>query len=62
MVNRLRDGWTNRAETWWEGQGHVSEGPRKGIFWIFVVGQDQVGGPQVPLLGRGDNKGTPNWD
>ena len=25
------------------------------------VDQGQVGGPQVPLLGRGDDKETPNW-
>ena len=23
--------------------------------------QSQVSGPQVPLLGRGDDKETPNW-
>ena len=25
------------------------------------VDRGQVGGPQVPLLGRGDDKETPNW-
>ena len=24
-------------------------------------GQGQVGGPQVPLLGHGDEIGSPNW-
>ena len=33
----------------------------KEFFGSVNIHQDQVGGPQVPLLGRGDDKGTPNW-
>ena len=34
VAYRLRDGWTDQAETWWDDQGHPRECPRKGIFWI----------------------------
>ena len=33
----------------------------KEFFGSVNVDQGQVGGPQVPLLGRGDDKETPNW-
>ena len=33
----------------------------KKFFGSVEVDQGQVGWPQVPLLGRGDDKGTPNW-
>ena len=33
----------------------------KEFFGSVEVGRGQVGGPQVPLLGRGDDKETPNW-
>ena len=59
---RLWDGWTDRAETWWDDQGHRRERPRKGIFGPVKVDHGQVGGPQVPPLGRGDDKETPNWE
>ena len=29
---RLRDGWTDQAEIWWDGRGHAGERPLKGIF------------------------------
>ena len=32
----------------------------KQFFGSVEVDQGQVGGPQVPLLGRGDDKETPN--
>ena len=33
----------------------------KKFFGSVEVDQGQVGWAQVPLLGRGDDKGTPNW-
>ena len=33
----------------------------KEFFGSDEVDRGQVGGPQVPLLGRGDDKETPNW-
>ena len=33
----------------------------KKFFGSVQVDQGQVGRPQVPLLGHGDNKETPNW-
>ena len=33
----------------------------KEFFGSVEVDQGQVSGPQVPLLGRGDDKETPNW-
>ena len=33
----------------------------KEFFGSVEVDQVQVSGPQVPLLGRGDDKETPNW-
>ena len=33
----------------------------KEFFGSVEVGRGQVGGPQVPLLGHGDDKETPNW-
>ena len=33
----------------------------KEFFGSVEVDRGQVGGPQVPLLGRGDDKETPNW-
>ena len=35
--------------------------PKKNFFGSVVVDQGQVSGPQVPLLGRGDDKETQNW-
>ena len=35
VINRLRDGWANRAETWWNGRKHTRECPRKDFFLIF---------------------------
>ena len=35
--------------------------PKKEFFGSVDVDQGQVSGPQVPLLGRGDDKETPNW-
>ena len=32
VINRLRDGWANRAETWWNGREHTRECPRKDFF------------------------------
>ena len=34
VTYRLRDGWTNRAETWWDGRRHAGERPREEIFLI----------------------------
>ena len=31
------------------------------FFGSVNIDQVQVGGPQKPLLGRGDDKETPNW-
>ena len=33
----------------------------KKFFGSVEVDRGQVGGPQVPLPGRGDDKETPNW-
>ena len=33
----------------------------KECFGSVNIHQDQVGGPQVPLLGHGDEIETPNW-
>ena len=33
----------------------------KEFFGSVEVDQGQVGGPEVPLLGRGDDKETQNW-
>ena len=33
----------------------------KEFFGSVEVDRGQVGGPQVPLLGRRDDKETPNW-
>ena len=33
----------------------------KKFFGSVEVDRGQVSGPQVPLLGRGDDKETPNW-
>ena len=33
----------------------------KEFFGSAEVDRGQVSGPQVPLLGRGDDKETPNW-
>ena len=33
----------------------------KEFFGSVDVDRGQVGGPQVPLLGRGDDKETQNW-
>ena len=33
----------------------------KEFFGSVKVDRGQVSGPQVPLLGRGDDKGTPSW-
>ena len=33
----------------------------KEFFGSVEVDRGQVGWPQVPLLGRGDDKETPNW-
>ena len=33
----------------------------KVFFGSVNIHQDQVGGPQVPLLGHGDEIETPNW-
>ena len=33
----------------------------KDFFGSVKIHQDQVGGPPVPLLGRGDEIETPNW-
>ena len=33
----------------------------KEFFGSVEVDRGQVGGPQVPLLGHGDDKETPNW-
>ena len=33
----------------------------KEFFGSVEVDRSQVSGPQVPLLGRGDDKETPNW-
>ena len=33
----------------------------KEFFGSVEVDQGQVSGPQVPLLGHGDEKETPNW-
>ena len=33
----------------------------KEFFGSVEVDRGQVGGPQVPLPGRGDDKETPNW-
>ena len=30
----------------------------KNFFWSVNIDRDQVGGPQVPLVGRGDDKET----
>ena len=30
----LPGAWTDRAETWWDDQGHPWERPKKEIFWI----------------------------
>ena len=35
--------------------------PKKKYFGSIDVDRGQVGGPQVPLLGRGDDKETRNW-
>ena len=34
---------------------------KKEFFGSVDVDRGQVGGPQVPLLGRGDDKETPVW-
>ena len=34
VAYRLGYGWTDQAETWWDGRGHGRERPREGIFWI----------------------------
>ena len=34
---------------------------KKKFFGSVVVDRGQVSGPQVPLLGRGDDKETQNW-
>ena len=34
----------------------------KEFFGSIEVDQGQVSGPQVPLLGRGDDKETQNWE
>ena len=46
--------------------GGMVEGMQENVlakeFFVSVkVDQGQVSGPQVPLLGRGDDKETPNW-
>ena len=33
----------------------------KEFFGSVNIHQDQVGGPQVPLLGHGDEMKTPSW-
>ena len=33
----------------------------KEFFGSTEIDRGRVGGPQVPLLGRGDDKETPNW-
>ena len=43
------------------GQGHAGDHTCKGIFLSINVDRGQVGGPQVPLLGHGDDKVTQNW-
>ena len=35
--------------------------PKKKFFGSVDVDRGQVSGPQVPLLGRGDDKETQNW-
>ena len=35
--------------------------PKKEFFGSVDVDRGQVSGPQVPLLGRGDDKETQNW-
>ena len=46
--------------------GGLVEGMRENIlneeFFGFInIHQDQVGGPQVPLLGHGSDMKSPNW-
>ena len=46
--------------------GGVVEGMQENVlakefFGSVEVDRGQVSGPQVPLLGRGDDKETPNW-
>ena len=37
VIYRLRDGWTYRAEIWWDGGEHIRKQPHEGIFWIFGI-------------------------
>ena len=34
VAYRLKDGWTYRAETWWNGREHTRECARK-VFFLF---------------------------
>ena len=42
-------------------EGIVENVLAKELFGSVKVDLGQVGGPQVPLLGRGDDKETQNW-
>ena len=37
VAYRLRDGWTYRAKTWWNGREHTRECARKGFYFIFRI-------------------------
>ena len=56
VAYRLPDGWPDQAETWWQGRGHAGNILLKEYFGSVNVDQGQVGGPQVPLLGLGDDR------
>lgn len=45
----------------WDGLGHAGKCPSEGNFWSVNIDQGQVGMPQMPLLGHGNDKETPNW-
>ena len=42
-------------------EGMVENDLAKKFFGYVNMHQDRVGGPQVPLLGHGDEIETPNW-
>ena len=55
MAGRIELKLDGMVEGMWENEF------AKEFFGSVKVDRGQVSGPQVPLLGRGDDKETPNW-
>ena len=60
VTYRLTDGWTDGLKLGGMVEGMGENVLAKEFFGSVEVDRGQVSGPQVPLLGHGDDKETPN--